>query len=80
MIFLGIGMLVFINNNRDLFPLKRLEVITARLIDSERTRKQAQLFCSTESLTKLKRDKGILGTAKEPKKVFIQGFYLDFAD
>lgn len=64
MILLGIGMLVFTNNNRVLFPLKRLEVIAASLVDSRRNRKQAQLYCSTESLTKLKRDKGIIGTAK----------------
>ncbi|CAO3670092.1 unnamed protein product [Rhizopus stolonifer] len=46
--------------NIDHFPLKRLEVVTARLVDSKRTRKQVQLFCSAESLTKLKREKGTI--------------------
>ncbi|KAI7899620.1 uncharacterized protein BX663DRAFT_545531 [Cokeromyces recurvatus] len=64
MIFLEIGILVFANNNRDFFPLKRLEVITTHLIDSKCTHKQVQLFCSTESLTKLKRDRGIIGTVQ----------------
>ncbi|CAO3670096.1 unnamed protein product [Rhizopus stolonifer] len=62
-------MIVFTNNNRDHFPLKRLEVVTARLVDSKRTRKQVQLFCSAESLTKLKREKGTIGTVKESKKL-----------